>query len=293
MPAWRLRAQASSPLKPLEKGIGGRIGMFDHIDVHTKEVCIAQYGFYLFQALAHFAEAVTVEAELVQRFEHAGLHEIALEADVVVMADVVGLFHEHLQQEAFAAQRRGFLEVYLRIGHGCFDDVFFAGVGLVLCVGEVVRAPEDDNGFAGIDKFGDHGFERGVGICEAAAGEDVAGVCEANVFMPVVELVELAADSVRRGVAIVGRAVAAFFARAKKDNIGAVKVRRMAFLVAVSSGCRSGGRHTFHLHSIGLWTPEQGNPASVKSLSSQRILFARKPTTKILEFMQGCTVHIK
>src|SRR5689334_3051800 len=93
-------------------------------NVETEDICIADHRLHFFNVFAHLSHSVTIESQLVQRFEHMRMYEIALKADVIVMPDKIRFAGEHLHQKVVASVSGVHVEIDLRIHSNGFYYLF-------------------------------------------------------------------------------------------------------------------------------------------------------------------------
>src|ERR1044072_1220766 len=168
------------------KTVGRSVCMLDDVDVQAEQISAAQYRFRLFKGLSYLAQAETVKTQFVHRFQHARVYKITLEADMIVMTDIIRLFRQHIHQEAGGRNGAFFLQVYQRIGHTYLYHVLLCGIGLVLCIGKIMRTAQYDNGLMRMQQFSQHRSESSIRICQANALLQITKISDLYIFVPVI-----------------------------------------------------------------------------------------------------------
>ena len=59
--------------------------MCDRSNIKTYHRRISDYRFHFFDIFLHFSHTVTIEPQFIHRFQHAGMYEITLETDMIVV----------------------------------------------------------------------------------------------------------------------------------------------------------------------------------------------------------------
>ena len=63
--------------------------------VEAEQTAVSNDGFHFFDIFLYASHPVAIEPKLVHRLQHARMHEITLEGNVIVMTNIIWLRRKH------------------------------------------------------------------------------------------------------------------------------------------------------------------------------------------------------
>src|SRR5882672_2621678 len=125
-----------------------------------------------------------------------------------------------------------YVKVDQSVDTGGLDDMFFIRVSIILREGKVMGPTQDQYSLSQIGEFPDHCFKGSISVSKGSTGSDISHIRQADIRMPVIQLVKLRPDSVRRMRSIAVPANASLFIATDNHQVCFFQVRK-EFIVCI------------------------------------------------------------